>query len=465
MIDRVFKVLQRKTNTLMGLRKLTVHKQDSLVWLLIGIISAPALFFIFSHSEIVGGPYRDEHLISKLFYYFFIFGIALYSFRKAIKVARNPPLWEIAKHDRWKTIRNILLLEVAAYLTWDVDDVGEELLVLFGQSLNVPIQLTSFSDYNLTSLELLYCVSMVLFAPLGFFLAKNYVVFFGQVCAALVDVYSSTSLGPQSSEASSHVVNGSSLSSLDDVFASSVAGAETRILIALLSITVVLSTAILSFVVVFQDSPTARALGNLDRIEASKFLLSSDLEGRIRTVERRLTDEIDQLQEIQSRKSEETEPPVIVLEDGTTEVVVYRNAVEQLQAFRSELSTMGSGVDNEIELRNLLERFQSIREEVRASDVTNWDLIVVRSAIVLLSLFILRALYKVYELAIIERRRWEERRAALRLASANGTARFSIDDYITLTRNNGREKKGETELEEKIINRILNRVADRSTED
>ncbi|MEM0946430.1 MAG: hypothetical protein AAGK37_03420 [Pseudomonadota bacterium] len=155
----------------------------------------------------------------------------------------------------------------------------------------------------------------------------------------------------------------------------------------------------------------------------------------------------------------------MILLDGEEEVVVYQNSVELLQTFRSELASMGSGVDNEIELKNLLERFQSIREDVRASDVTNWDLIVVRSAIVLLSLFILRALYKVYELAIIERRRWEERRAALRLASANGAARLSVEDYIALTRSTGRDGKGETELEERIINRILDRVAGKASAD
>lgn len=262
-------------------------KQDSLIWLLIGILSAPALFFIFSSSQIVGGPYRDDHLLSKLFYYAYIFGIAFYSFRRAISTARKPPLWESVKHDRWGTIRNIFLLELVGYLTFDFDDVGEELLVLFGLSIDTPIEVTAFSDYNLSSLELLYCASMVLFAPLGFLLARSYVAFFGQVCAALVDIYPSVSGGSPDSDTLSETVDGPGLSSLDDVFASSVAGAETRILIALLGITVVLSAAILSFVVVFQDSPTARALGNLDRIEASRFLLSSDLEERIRTVERR----------------------------------------------------------------------------------------------------------------------------------------------------------------------------------
>lgn len=444
---------------------MSAYKQDSLIWLLIGLLSAPALFFIFSSSQIVGSPYRDEHFISKLFYYAFIFGIAFYSFRKAIKVAQSPPAWESAKHARWKTIRNIFLLELVGYLTFDVDDVGEELLILFDLSFDTPLPLTSVSHYNISTLELLYCVSMVIFAPLGFILAKNYVAFFGQVCAAIVDVYSTATVRLQAGEATDYTVGRSSLSSLDDVFASSVSGAETRILIALMSITVVLSTAILSFVVVFQDSPTARALGSLDRIEASKFLLSSDLEERIRTVERRLGDEINQLLEIQSRRSEADEPPIIVLEDGTSEVIIYQNALEQLEAFRRDLANMGSGIDNEIELKNLLERFQSIREDVRASDVTNWDLIVVRSAIVLLSLFILRALYKVYELAIIERRRWEERRAALRLASSNGAERLSVEDYITLTRGNGRDGKGETELEEKIVNRILDRVAGRPSED
>jgi hypothetical protein len=206
-------------------------------------------------------------------------------------------------------------------------------------------------------------------------------------------------------------------------FLRNVESCNIRIYASVISMFILLAVALVSFIVVFQGSPTARALSIVSQVEQSPLLLTKQFFDQLDEVEQATDEIITKLTAPQYSGPGDT-PEIIDLAKKSIEDA--QGSVRRVREFAVKLA---SNSPNKEDSRDLIVGLAEIKREIESGSNTNWDLIVVRTAIVLLSFFALKVFFRVYEAAVNERRMWEERISAVNLI---GTRDFKVGQYLAL---------------------------------
>ncbi len=198
--------------------------------------------------------------------------------------------------------------------------------------------------------------------------------------------------------------------------------ADTRVFVSVAAMATVLCVSIYSFVVVFQGSATSRALDVINRLEQSNFAFSAHYNQAMAKLSTG-TQKFEELSKEFEGDEDRLRRRLDVVRHKMTEI--SKEIAPALQEVnRAEISPSLSR-----DAQDLLLNVSKIKAEISKISGTNWDLIVVRTAIVLLSYFSLRILFKVFESAVAERRGWEERRSAISILENEG---FQVGSYLAL---------------------------------
>ena len=134
--------------------------------------------------------------------------------------------------------------------------------------------------------------------------------------------------------------------------------------------------------------------------------------------------------------------------DATREIKPYlRETIQKLQ----EVSSIKGEIPNET--KKFLSDLKTLKTELGTVSATNWDIIVVRTAIILLALVAVRIFHKQMTDAFQERRIWEAKMSTLRLLDKNNVDKGSVSDFTEILKSGLPEAK-KTATESDLIKEI-----------
>lgn len=434
-----------------------MKRNGALVWAIIGFLSIPGLIAPIGFLSF-GTFWSDSDdplsALIGILWGTMVFAVGL---RRMKRLLQTNSSWEVQQKLIWPLYRDLSLLFLANFLTGFIISLVRGYLIRDAGyvGLGENASYWEFLKWTVTPDHISRWIFQVLFIALTFPIIDRFFRFLEAWISAIDHLFSShletqaISVEPRKSESRSTPKTRTTTDELVVRYIGNIDSCNTRAYVSVVSMLVLLIIGILSFVVVFQGSPTSRALSLVSSLESSPALFAARFQQNVREADAALIKSIDSLNAL-SRKS--FQDPKLHEEALAETLQSVEVTVRKIQEYFGKLVLDGSrGSDVSQTLRDL----QEIKREIEASSDTNWDLIVVRTAIVLLSYFALRIFFRVFESSISERRSWEEKLSAAVLIQSTD---FKVGEYLALT---GKiEDKDLSDFMDGEIEKILQQLRD-----
>ena len=421
-------------------------RRTALNWFLFGLVSIPSAIWIVWGSRFVHFmPSRADYYLGSLIGLTLLV-IATRWLIQRIREFGEPEVWDEQGPGVFVGyIIRIIVLEIISEFSFQTRNILEAYFRNIDFTEIYAFQSEIFS-YRLLVEEALYVLFLIVTLPLFFMLLRTYLLAIRLWIACGLSLFSgnlSQPSAPKKSKSSSKAPPAEQISfkTLADtgIFRSEMRGYLSGVCIVA---TVVIAFSL--FQAVFQSSATTRANKLIEELETSPIAHSTDFFDTTKSL-------LSIAFELQNRSPErlrDSELTFLDSGDATREIKPYlRETIQKLQ----EVSSIKGEIPNET--KKFLSDLKTLKTELGTVSATNWDIIVVRTAIILLALVAVRIFHKQMTDAFQERRIWEAKMSTLRLLDKNNVDKGSVSDFTEILKSGLPEAK-KTATESDLIKEI-----------
>lgn len=416
------------------------------VWALVGLVSAPSVLLLANWARSQSGyPDYDRQAFAYVVAFFVNAYLLIYTFKRLRIFGTRDFSWKTNHAKIFPRFALVFALEAGTYYAWNFSDFISGVLNQLGI-----YSVFSSGPVEIEFEEPIYIILLLVTLPLATWLVRAYLDFLQSWIAAALAFWGGATPEPETEQQPQPIYEASPQSAVDPYqgleqqIENNINRATLKSYVAMFAMAITVVAAVIAFQYVFQSSATTRATQLIQSIETSPVALTTTFSDRVRNM-KRITERI---------QAEARQGPIVIYEetggdasdgmrfealDGENlSVNAYLN--ETLRALQSY-----EDVEEELpaELRGFLFQLAELRTELANTARTNWDLILLRTAIVLVALVSVKIFHTVMMSENRERHYWEARLIALKSIQSGALSEENIANYLAVVGNAPTGEKAE----------------------
>ncbi|ATG49305.1 hypothetical protein CEW89_18015 [Celeribacter ethanolicus] len=436
------------------------------VWALVGLVSAPSVLLLANWARFQSSyPDYDRQTFAYVVAFVVNAYLLIYTFKRLRIFGTRDFSWKTNHAKIFPRFALVFALEAGTYYAWNFSDFISGVLNQLGIYSVFPS-----GPVDIEFEEPIYIFLLLVTLPLTTWLVRAYLDFLQSWIAAALAFWGGATPEPET-ETEQQPIYGTSPQSavapyqgLEQQIENNINRATLKSYVAMFAMVITVVAAVIAFQYVFQSSATTRATQLIQSIETSPVALSATFSDRVRNLKRitaRIQREERQGHVVVVKETSDSNSSGMNFEalDGESlSVESYLN-----ETFRVLQSYEDVEEELPAELRGFLSQLSELRTELANTARTNWDLILLRTAIVLVALVSVKIFHTVMMSENRERHYWEARLIALKAIQSGALSEENIANYLAVVGNAPTGEKVETttmpsldldKLAEKIVDAL-----------
>ncbi len=409
-----------------------------MIWLVLGVATIPSIFWVANAARFQNQyPPRDTYFIGT------IIGLAifLYLIFLTIKNVKNFGdrnfNWQDNQPNLYRTYLSIFILEIISIFTWSFDEYAENISSYIFGIQDIFFQETEYGLFQFTIREVSFVAISLISLPLAIKLLELYFSFIQGIVSSAVFIIQQKGL-PKSDyqEQEFEEINSespqpgtkteresSSREKFHAIADYAILRAYVQATLSAVAILIVVVVSLGLFMSVFQTSATRRAAKLIDSIEATPIAATTKL---FEVVEK-LRDAKNSLEAAKIVPNQTSESAVInpefTSEFFEDNIYAATHILNKISSVENEMPAEGD---------KFISNLKDLRRDIETTSRTNWDIIVVRTAIIILAMVAVKIFHNLMMTAISERRNWEQSLSTLAILDRTSIDEQSIDSFLKI---------------------------------
>ena len=408
------------------------------IWFFVGIVSVPGLLGLAWASRMIAlSSYSHSNILASVIGALVLAHLVFFAFRKIQDFLGRDYVWEIECGNFWGAFKAVVLLELLSAFIYESYDV------VSGLTSRTREPIFSFPTFGENQFEMyardIFHVALILLTiPLVKRLIVAYLDLFATWLAAARELWAARPKNGQSPDTGNtkseegrdgrteqSVV--AALPGFQSLSSQAIHRLEARAFFSGAAIVITALAGIFMFQAVFESSATRRANQLIDAIEASPIAFSTqifDVTRDLVSIAEVIENEASKLRSTDGSGESYLENVLTLSNGQTTLREFFKSTLNQLQALSDTEQTMKAEADG------FLARLTELRRELEGVSRTNWDIIVVRTAIILIALVVIGIFQRILMMALQERRAWETKLSALTLLAKSKLDSTDVEAFL-----------------------------------